>query len=1519
MRSKSSCSGIIVAGFALAAIAFSSHAATLPAEYIRLEYIAGTGTQWINTGYTPASTDTIEEEVEFTGVGQNQAFWCARTDGAKATFTFFWLTGGLRFDYNTKQTTIPLGTFTAAVGTRYKVKADGTSGDVTITYDTANGTTNNTVLTYTPASFTVGGTLSVLASQMKGSTTPGNYGLYKFYSLAITKSDGTPAVNLVPAKRVSDGALGVYDTVRDVFKTNAGSGTFLGVPYAKARWTNAGGDGAVSNPANWTVTDDEGETVADALPTADTPIVFSGNFAVQITTNDTINFERVMFESNATLTANCDWRGLGSAPKFSGALELAGFKLTVAGLTGNADIGSTAGNLIANPGFEQDVINGGEYKVMTPSGWQVGGTVGIFKNHNSYGGKVKDGSNWCRAGYKSGTESKIFQTVTIGQTATYKLTFTRAPSRDTTTSYYNAPYYAKVDNTTLVSENTGEGKATKTYTFTLTPGTHTITLAHTKKYSNTAVIFDNVSLVNNTLNKPSAGAGVLEVDVPEGETVTNSSITFSGSVKMNVHKIGKGKLVMSKTGHTSFGARFATSLVVKEGIVDKTTGSATCGAQYADIIVEDGGQLLIGGKGYWDYNYEIAGDGPDGRGAIVNDTNVSSPWTHSTSYGYLRAVKLVDDATIGGSQSWGMQFYNYGAQTMTMNGRTVTFAGTTIYGGNLSYSGPGRIVIASDATVQYFETTPTAGECELVVHGVLQQHNNALSPVKSLIFAEDGKFSNPWYNDSLPLFVVRDTYAPNVNFADGSPDHPTVQLGASGYEQTTLDLSLFTNAFDSATTTFFAGSEVTVETGARALTNREQLVVWEAVPADVTFQPCATIAHRFTLAAEEDGLYAVALDANTPFTAVWTGNGADGDLYDPLNWICYNGDNQEVAGAIPTNVTTVVVSGSTKFSIPEGTESLPWKDVRIFPERTTSTQWGRIAYAGERNNGSDIPGVAWKDLGLFEYSQKGEGNLANLVGNGTTWLNNNLNNSQLRFDGWFFVTSAQAGLWRIRQKFDDYFAFRIDNNWVAVNNTYQNERSFTTSVTEGWHRFTIVCGDTWGGQGASLSPGNVPMLISIEGGSEIQFSTANFTMGTEQSETLTLAADCDWTALGEIALNNSATLDLNGHNLTVARLSAGDYLGAKIVNNSGTLSTLTVTNAAGMVTLDGVAVKGNIAIVKKGEGAMRATPDSTYTGGLDVQCGTVTSAYRGDNPLGQMNTTGDTDTVRLGTNSVLELNGKYDITGYKFILAGGELKNTSIDTGDGSAQIANLLLEADSKWTVAMSGGIIQSGHNVATLDLGGHTLTVPITSGKTFWLHNADVLNGLVDITSGGWLKVNKTSCRATTADFRINCALNIQVPMDVRDYIAVYNYNANDGNGIIKVHGTFVPSETHNYFHGCEMQNGSTIDFGARTNALNATSSFTSGAKTLSFASGATVTVDLSKRTDNLRQFVKSADPFLIVWTTPPDATVKFNVDEETKRRGLKVKPRTIEIPVEGSETPVTKSGLVLVNAGAFTLYIR
>jgi hypothetical protein len=1497
------CHGIFAA-CACAALALCADAAALPAGYAPLEYIQGSGAQWINTGYTPQSTDTIEMEMEFASTGSNQAFWCARKDGSVGTFTFFWLTGGLRFDYNKAQNAINLATFTASAGTRYKVKADGATGNVTIN--------DATVFTYAPAAFTVGGPLSVFGSQMNGAS-PGNYGHYRLYYFTVT-SGGTPVVNLVPAERVSDGVCGVYDTVRNNFYTNAGSGAFKGVPVARALWTNAGGDGVLSNPANWTCIDSGGEAVAGALPDASTMVVFSGNFAVQIPTNTTFACSRVVFQDNATLTADCDWRGLGSDPKFSGSLDLAGFRLTVAGLTGDADIGSTAGNLIANPDFEQDVISAGEYKGMTPSGWTSGGTVGVLKNHSSYGGKIKNGSNWCRTAYNS----YIQQVIVINKSATYKLTFNYAAAGDSSSSYVNSYYYVNLDGAALTGNTRCGTKSSKSYskTFTLAPGSHTIRIGCPREYTNHAVNFDNVALVNNTLNKPSAGAGVLEVEVPEGETVTNSGIAFSGSVKMNIHKTGKGKHVMSKA-NTGLCARFAPSLYVKEGIVDKTSGGAPCGAQYSSVTVDDGAQLLIGGKGYWDYDYNIAGEGPDGRGAIVNDTEVASPWTKSTSYGYIRNVVLDGDATIGGSKSWGLQFYNYGATTMAMNGRTVTLAGTVLYAGNLSYSGAGRIVIADDATVEYYAATPSAPDCELVVYGTLQQHDNALSPVKSLLFAADGSFNNTW--DTRPLFVVRDTYAPNLRHGSGSAEHPAVQLGASGYEHTTLDLSLFTNAFNSAATTFFGGSEVTVAIGERAVTDNERLVAWEAVPENVMFTPEEALAGRVALAVKEDGLYVAMLNADVPLTAAWTGNGAAGDFFDPLNWTCYNSENLELSGALPTNFTTVVISGSTKFSLPEGTRHPPWKEVRIFPERTTVTQWGRISYGAERNKDADISGEAWKDVGLFEYESKGQGDLSNLVGKNTTWSNDNLNNSQLRFDGWFYVAAEQAGHWKIRQKFDDYFAFRIDGSWVAVNNTYLKERSFDTLVEEGWHRFTIVCGDTWGGQGGILSPGNVPMLISINGGAEVQFLASAFTMGSAQPETLRLDADCDWTALGEIALRGGSVLDLNGHDLKVSGLSAGSYMGASVVNSSETPVTLTIKNASGSVTFDGVAVKGNISVVKKGEGTMRATSGSAYAGGLDIQGGEVVCGALGSlNPLGKMLDDDVRGSVRVGTNAVLELNAKYAHMDYRFILDGGTLKNSKGDIADSMAQLANVRLDSDSTWNIATSSGMIGSGYAATTLDLGGHTLTVPLTSGKNFWMYNAEILNGLVDVTSGGWLKVNKTSCRATTADFRINCALNMDVPMDVRDYYAVYGLDYNEGSGVINVHGRFVPSETHNYFRGCVMQNGSTIEFGARTTALKATSSFTKGANKLGFAAGAAVTIDLSKRTDNLHDFAKSENPFVIEWAEAPDASVNFKVDAATKRKGLKVKPHVVTLQVEGAD-PVTKSGLALVDAGSFVLFIR
>ena len=63
---------------------------------------------------------------------------------------------------------------------------------------------------------------------------------------------------------------------------------------------------------------------------------------------------------------------------------------------------------------------------------------------------------------------------------------------------------------------------------------------------------------------------------------------------------------------------------------------------------------------------------------------------------------------------------------------------------------------------------------------------------------------------------------------------------------------------------------------------------------------------------------AVFVADNTAWTATWTGGGAAGDISDPDNWSCESRTGVRLEGAVPTEDTTVIVSGSTVFSCPQG-------------------------------------------------------------------------------------------------------------------------------------------------------------------------------------------------------------------------------------------------------------------------------------------------------------------------------------------------------------------------------------------------------------------------------------------------------------------------------------------------------------------------------------------------------------------------------------------------------------------------
>jgi len=662
-------------------------------------------------------------------------------------------------------------------------------------------------------------------------------------------------------------------------------------------------------------------------------------------------------------------------------------------------------------------------------------------------------------------------------------------------------------------------------------------------------------------------------------------------------------------------------------------------------------------------------------------------------------------------------------------------------------------------------------------------------------------------------------------------------------------------------------------------------------------------------------------DPTVPVKATWTGLGEAGNLLDPANWRCLNAAGEVIEPAVaPGEHTSVTITGTTAFSIPEGVTEFPWKDIRFAAANAhAATRLGSLAL-------NSNAGFSEMGAGFYPVKPASDANLSKLNGGNdegpnTTWQKNYMRQKRARFDGWINVTAAQAGTWEVRQGFDDYFGFAIDGEWLIVNNTYLYNGTATAEVSEGWHRFTVVCGDTTGGYGSTDTCGvlvngtHVPLAITA-GGNVISFTNGGFAFGAGEPGKITLSGDCDWSALGNALVADGTTIDLNGHNLALASISS-DYVGTVITNsNDAVQSTVTFTAPQGKASTNGVAICGNVKVVKKGPGPYYAyATGCTYTGGTFIDEGTAQPPDgTGTNDIysyDKFKAFGLGEIV-VASNAVFDLRANYAYRSW-IVLNGGSLVNTKADMGNttwGGSGIGRLT--ADSY--LGVTNSVVFGDNNAAkgdTLDLGGHTLTAWIgTSGKYLYLRCAKIENGKIDITAGGWLQV-VNACVAANVDFKVNCALNIGNTLSVRDYEALWTSNNtehNKGTAALNVYGAFRPNPSHDRFYGCTMQDGSTIDLSGRTGTFSTLSTFTTGSTNLQFAAGANVTVNLAGRTD-LRTIMKSESPYIVTWPEGlgPAANVTFKVDDTTKRNGVLV--------VRDDE----HNGLRLVRAGGFTLLLR
>ena len=245
------CSFARVAALALVAAASAATArAALPAEYQQLEYIQASGQCRIKTGVTPAYNDKVEMTWMPTTVSGNQNLWCACTSTSKQ-FTGFMIGATFRFDRGDGTGGQKTSATAFVANTRYSIVADYGAGVSTISNDVT--CTQVTTVSNSTGSYTVGSELAIFGSHGASINEGlGNWGSYRLYAFKLRNSGGTLRLDLVPAKRLSDNALGVYDMVNGDFLTNDKSGSFIAVPNVGNAFTWIGGaSGNLSTAANW--------------------------------------------------------------------------------------------------------------------------------------------------------------------------------------------------------------------------------------------------------------------------------------------------------------------------------------------------------------------------------------------------------------------------------------------------------------------------------------------------------------------------------------------------------------------------------------------------------------------------------------------------------------------------------------------------------------------------------------------------------------------------------------------------------------------------------------------------------------------------------------------------------------------------------------------------------------------------------------------------------------------------------------------------------------------------------------------------------------------------------------------------------------------------------------------------------------------------------------------------------------------------------------------------------------------
>ncbi len=203
----------------------------MPAGYTALEYIESTGTQWIDTQqkfmygdefyfeYMPVASYSTENK----GYGAGVNLGVNITGGGRNSNSRVCM-----YDFNANLCYEPQLLYNYTLGRRYIENWTLKSGVFhSVLTDVNDGSTYTISKDSISQSYDSGDSVYLWRDHASQYSYPSKSRIYRTW---LKRADGTMAFDLFPARRNSDGVLGMYDMVTGQFFTNSGTGEFIAGP-----------------------------------------------------------------------------------------------------------------------------------------------------------------------------------------------------------------------------------------------------------------------------------------------------------------------------------------------------------------------------------------------------------------------------------------------------------------------------------------------------------------------------------------------------------------------------------------------------------------------------------------------------------------------------------------------------------------------------------------------------------------------------------------------------------------------------------------------------------------------------------------------------------------------------------------------------------------------------------------------------------------------------------------------------------------------------------------------------------------------------------------------------------------------------------------------------------------------------------------------------------------------------------------------------------------------------------------